>query len=82
VEFGYLDGPWGREYFVRDNGAGFDAKHTTRLFNPFQRLHAQGEFSGSGIGLATVRRVVVKHGGDVRAEGQVNGGATFYFTLP
>ena len=82
VEFGYLDGPSGREYFVRDNGAGFDAKHTTRLFNPFQRLHAQGEFSGSGIGLATVRRVVVKHGGDVRAEGQVNGGATFYFTLP
>lgn len=82
IEFGCTDEPDGRRYFVRDNGAGFDERQVNRLFNPFQRLHAQGEFSGSGIGLATVRRVVVKHGGEVRAVGRVNEGATFSFTLP
>ena len=82
IEFGFEQVTGGREFFVRDNGAGFDERHLGRLFNPFQRLHAQGEFSGSGIGLATVRRVVVKHGGEVRAAGKVGAGATFFFFLP
>jgi light-regulated signal transduction histidine kinase (bacteriophytochrome) len=82
IEFGYVDGAGGREFFVRDNGAGFDAKHVERLFQPFQRLHADAAFAGVGLGLATVRRIVGKHGGSVRAEGAVNAGALFAFTLP
>lgn len=75
-------GQCGAEFHVRDNGAGFPQEYVDKLFRPFQRLHEQNQFAGHGIGLASVKRVVERHGGTIRAEGRVGEGATFYFTLP
>jgi signal transduction histidine kinase len=81
IEFGCMRQKSDTIYFVRDNGAGFDQRLADRLFKPFQRLHAETEFSGSGIGLATVQRIITRHEGAIWAEGEIGKGATFYFTI-
>ena len=82
IEFGAVSTEEGIEYFVRDNGAGFAQDYVDKLFRPFQRLHHNDDFAGHGIGLASVKRIVERHGGTIRAEGEVGRGATFWFSLP
>jgi PAS domain S-box-containing protein len=82
IDIGHLVSESENIFYVRDNGAGFDMKFVNRLFNTFERLHSKEEYKGTGIGLANVRRIIERHGGRTWADGEVNKGATFYFSIP
>jgi light-regulated signal transduction histidine kinase (bacteriophytochrome) len=82
IEMGWTEQGGMKRYYIRDNGVGFDPSYANKLFSPFQRLHSQAEFAGTGIGLATVQRIIARHGGVISAQASVGEGAEFSWTCP